>query len=37
MAFDPQTRTLFVVANPGAYKSNDGDWYPMVHGWHIKE
>ncbi len=37
-AFDPQTRTLFVLV-PYSYKQSPGDQesYPLVHGYHIKE
>lgn len=37
-AFDPQTRTLFVLT-PGSYKRYAGDQesYPLIHGYRIKE
>jgi hypothetical protein len=35
-AFDPQTRTLFVLTT-NSYQSGGDYNYPVVHGWRIKE
>ena len=36
MAFDPETRTLFVLV-PGSYNLGGQEMYPLVHGWRLKE